>query len=414
MSTGPVPTLTPVAEARARLLEAARPLGSEQRMPLAEALGGWLARPVDATVDVPPHDNSAVDGVALRFSELGEQPLTLPMTLRVPAGAAPGQLAAGGAARIFTGAPVPAGADTVLMQEDCTFDDDGAVTVPARAAVKQGQNIRPAGQDARRGEEVLAAGTRLSAVALGLAASVGVAELTVRRPRVVILNSGDELQEPGEAPLPGKIYNSNGPLLAGLLRESGVVNVTSLWLPDDRRETEQTLQTLLAGDQPRPDLVLASGGVSVGEEDHLRAALQSQGQLDFWRLAIKPGKPFTFGDLHGTPFFGLPGNPSAVLVCYLVLVLPFLRRCLGASRVLPPPMLLPADFSVARAGKREEYLRVRVAGRDGQAVLEKHPNQSSGMLSSALWADGLAVVPAGETVQAGQPLAYYSFASLLA
>lgn len=401
----------PVDEARERLLAAARPLGRERTVGLDEALGGWLARPVSARVDVPPDDNSAMDGVALRVADLGEEPVTLPLTLRVPAGDPRGELAAGGVARIFTGAPVPVGADTVLMQEDCDFHDDGTVTLPARDGVQAGQNIRPAGQDARRGETVLGAGERLTPMSIGLAASVGIPELTVRRPRAVILSSGDELQDPSEAPLPGKIYNSNGPLLAGLLRDSGIIDTRTLWLPDDRAETERALNDLLADP---PDLILASGGVSVGEEDHLRAALESLGALDFWRLAIKPGKPFTFGELGGTPFFGLPGNPSSVLVCYLVLVLPFLRRCLGARRALPEPVWLPVDFEVARAGKREEYLRVRVANRDGRPILEKHPNQSSGMLSSAVWADGLAVVPVGRTVQAGESLAYYAFADLLA
>ncbi len=405
--------LMPVPRALERLLAAARPLGREQTLPLSEAGGGWLARPVSARVDVPPHDNAAVDGVALRFAELGEAPLTLPVTLRVPAGAAPGELAGGAVARIFTGAPVPAGADTVLMQEDCRFTE-GAVTLPPRDSVAAGQNIRPAGQDARHGDTVLAAGARLTPMALGLAASVGVPELTVRRLRVTILSSGDELQDPAEAPRPGKIYNSNGPLMAALLQQSGFPDVTPLWLPDDRAATDRALDALLADPDHRPDLVLASGGVSVGEEDHLRAALESRGGLAFWRLAIKPGKPFTFGDLDGIPFFGLPGNPSAVLVCYLTLVLPFLRRCLGAPEALPMATPVAAGFAVPRAGKRQEYLRVRRVWRDGRAALEKHPNQSSGMLSSAVWAEGLAVVPVGRTVQAGEPLDYYSFADLLA
>lgn len=406
-------TLMPVDEARQRLLAAARPLGREQTLALADAGGGWLARPVTARVDVPPHDNSAVDGVALRYSDLADATVTLPVTLRVPAGAAPGRLAPGAVARIFTGAALPAGADTVLMQEDCAFNS-GTATLPGRAGVQAGQNTRPAGQDARHGDTVLTVGTRLTPMALGLAASVGVPELTVRRLRVVILSSGDELQDSREAPRPGKIYNSNGPLMGGLLRESGFPDVTSVWLPDDRVETEKTLTGLLADPHSRPDLILASGGVSVGEEDHLRASLEHLGKLNFWRLAIKPGKPFTYGELDGIPFFGLPGNPSAVLVCYLTLVLPFLRCCLGAEPALPEPVFLPAAFSVARAGNRQEYLRVRRANRDGQPVLEKHPNQSSGMLSSAVWADGLAVVPVGQIVQAGQPLAYYAFAELLA
>ena len=403
--------LMPVDEARARLLDTARPLGEVTRLPLAEARGGWLAEPVAARVTVPPHDNAAVDGIAVRHADLGDGTRSLPVTLWVPAGDPPGELAPGGAARIFTGAPVPAGADTVLMQEDCEFGD-GTVTPPPATQARPGQNIRPAGQDARQGDTVLAAGTRVSARAIGLAASVGVSELAVRRPRVVVLSSGDELLPPGAPPAPGKIYNSNGPLMESLLADSGFPDVTALWLPDDRARTREALDQLLADP---PDLVMASGGVSVGEEDHLRAVLEERGELDFWRLAIKPGKPFTFGRLGdaGVPFFGLPGNPSAVLVCYLMLVLPYLRRCLGVEPVLPAPQRLPAEFAV-KPGPRQEYLRVRRVSRDGAVVLEKHPNQSSGMLSSAVWADGLAVAPVDHGQAAGEPLDYYSFADLLA
>lgn len=405
-------TLMPVDEARQRLLATARPLGRVVEEPLERALGGWLAAPVAARVTVPPHDNSAVDGIAVRRADLGDGTVTLPITLRVPAGDPPGELAPGGAARIFTGAPVPAGADTVLMQEDCVFGE-GTVTPPAAEGVQAGQNIRPAGQDSRQGEVVLEAGERITPMAIGLAASVGVATLPVRRLRVTVISSGDELVPPGTPAGPGKIYNSNGPLMTALLARSGFAEVTALWLPDDRARTREQLDALLADP---PDLVLASGGVSVGEEDHLRAALEERGELDFWRLAIKPGKPFTFGRLGdaGLPFFGLPGNPSAVVVCYLTLVLPYLRRCLGAEPVLPVPQRLPADFTVARAGPRQEYLRVRRVERDGQVWLQRHPNQSSGMLSSAVWADGLAVVPVDATVAAGDPLDYYAFADLLA
>ncbi|MCC4309197.1 molybdopterin molybdotransferase MoeA [Alcanivorax marinus] len=405
-------TLMPVDEARQRLLATARPLGRVVEEPLERALGGWLAAPVAARVTVPPHDNSAVDGIAVRRADLGDGTVSLPITLRVPAGDPPGELAPGGAARIFTGAPVPAGADTVLMQEDCVFGD-GTVTPPAADGVRTGQNIRPAGQDSRQGEVVLAAGERITPMAIGLAASVGVATLPVRRLRVTVISSGDELVPPGTPAGPGKIYNSNGPLMSTLLAQSGFTEVAALWLPDDRARTREQLDALLADP---PDLVLASGGVSVGEEDHLRAALEERGELDFWRLAIKPGKPFTFGRLGdaGLPFFGLPGNPSAVVVCYLTLVLPYLRRCLGAEPVLPVPQRLPADFTVTRPGPRQEYLRVRRVERDGQAWLQRHPNQSSGMLSSAVWADGLAVVPVDATVAAGDPLDYYPFADLLA
>ena len=257
------------------------------------------------------------------------------------------------------------------------------------------------------------AGQRLTPQAVGLIASVGISQVRVYAPRVLVLTSGDELQAPDEAPLPGKIYDSNGPQLEQLLIQSGFAEVRREHLPDDPAIIQATLTRALTSPDQRPDVMISTGGVSVGEEDHLRTVLEQQGQLDFWRLAIKPGKPFTYGSVDGIPFFGLPGNPSAVLVCYLMLVLPALRRCCGAENVLPEPFRLPADFSVKKAGKRQEYLRVRCVPKNGNLVLEKHPNQSSGMLSSAVWADGLAVVPVGRTVSEGEILSFFSFPDLL-
>ncbi|MCK0153719.1 molybdopterin molybdotransferase MoeA [Alcanivorax sp. S6407] len=406
------PALMPVSEALERLLAAAQPFQAVRGIALSEARGQYLASAVKARVDVPAFDNAAVDGVAMRYADLDEPGLTLPMHLRVAAGDAPGTLMPGQVARIFTGAPVPAGADTVLMQEDCEIAD-GRVRLPARENVREGQNIRPAGQDARRDEVVLARGERLTPQAVGLIASVGESRVTVNAPRILVLTTGDELQGPEEAPLPGKIYDSNGPQLEQLLIQSGFANVQREHLADDPELIRSTLTRYLTDPLHRPDVIISTGGVSVGEEDHLRAVLESQGELDFWRLAIKPGKPFTFGEVDGLPFFGLPGNPSAVLVCYLMLVLPALRKSCGASSFLPEPFTVPADFAVPRPGKRQEYLRVRCINHQGQLRLQQHPNQSSGMLSSAVWADGLAVVPVGKAFEAGEPLAFYPFSQLL-
>ena len=405
-------TLMPVSEALERLLDAARPFQAVHDLPLGEVRGQYLASPVKARVDVPAFDNAAVDGVALRYADLCEAGLTLPMHLRVAAGDPPATLMPGQVARIFTGAPVPDGADTVLMQEDCEIAD-GRVRLPGQDSVQASQNIRPAGQDARRGATVLARGERLTPQALGLAASVGESRVTVNAPRVLVLTTGDELQRPEDAALPGKIYDSNGPQLEQLLIASGFPHVWREHLADDPELIGNTLTRYLTDSRRRPDVIISTGGVSVGEEDHLRTVLERHGKLDFWRLAIKPGKPFTFGEVDGIPFFGLPGNPSAVLVCYLRLVLPVLRRCCGAERVLPEPFLLPAGFSVSRPGKRQEYLRVRCVVKNGQQVLEQHPNQSSGMLSSAVWADGLAEVPVGKTLAMGEPVAFYPFSALL-
>ena len=404
--------LMPVEDALSRLLDSMRPFSAVQDLVLGETRGQYLASDVAARVDVPAFDNAAVDGVALRYQDLAEPGLTLPMPLRVAAGDPPCTLMPGQVARIFTGAPVPTGADTVLMQEDCEIAD-GRVRLPGRDGVTQGQNIRPAGQDARRDAIVIERGQRLTPQAVGLIASVGVPQVTVSAPRVLILTSGDELQRADESPLPGKIYDSNGPQLEQLVVQSGFPSVLREHLPDDPAIISDTLTRYLTDASQRPDVIISTGGVSVGEEDHLRAVLEAKGSLDFWRLAIKPGKPFTFGQVDGIPFFGLPGNPSAVLVCYLTLVLPALRRACGAQTVLPAPQTLPVNFSVNKPGKRQEYLRVRCMQEDGELRLQQHPNQSSGMLSSAVWADGLAVVPVGRTVSPGDRLAYFSFADLL-
>ena len=318
-------TLMPVAEALARLLDSARPFRAVREISLADCQGQYLAEAVTSRVDVPAFDNAAVDGVALRHADLDEPGLTRPMPLRVAAGAAPATLAPGQVARIFTGAPVPAGADTVLMQEDCEIAET-RVRLPGKGTVTAGQNIRPAGQDARRDDVVMERGDRLTPQAVGLIASVGIATVKVNTPRVLILTSGDEIQSPEETPLPGKIFDSNGPQLTQLLLQSGFVNVQREHLPDDPAIIRNTLTRVLTDSAQRPDVIISTGGVSVGEEDHLRAVLAEHGELDFWRLAIKPGKPFTYGRIDDIPFFGLSDagftRPASLLRC----------RCGAANR----------------------------------------------------------------------------------
>lgn len=401
-------SLIPVDEARARLLEAMPAFRAQRVVPLGQCRGEFLAAPVVSRVAVPAFDNAAVDGYAVRLADLpatGEA--VLPVGLRIAAGDAPTILPAGVAARIFTGAPVPQGADAVLMQEDCEQHGND-VQLPTRETLRGGQNIRPAGQDAQQGETVLHAGQRLSPQAVGLAASVGCDAVNVFTPRIVVLTSGDEIQTADEAPQAGKIYDSNGPQLLQWLAQRGFNNVQHVHLPDDPATMRVTLKTLLAQAQT-PAAFISAGGVSVGEEDHLRAVLAELGELTFWRLAIKPGKPFTFGNIQGIPFFGLPGNPSAVLVCFLMLVLPALRKACGAEKLLPTAFAVKSDFAITRAGIRQDYLRVRCELREGELRLVKHPNQSSGMLSSAVWADGLAVVPVGQTLQVGERLDFFPF-----
>ena len=395
--------MMPLAEAQARLLAAVPPPPATERCPLNAALNMVLAETVTSTVTVPPSDNSAVDGYAVRYADLGR---VLPVSQRLPAGAVPERLQPDSAARIFTGATVPPDADTVVMQEVCEALD-GQVRLPAAETLQAGANIRRAGQDIHTGDPVITVGTRLTPRHLGLLASVGVAEVSVYKPlRVAILSTGDELAEPGTAAAPGQIYNSNRYLLHGLLAEAGMIPVDLGRVADDYALTHGALAS--AGQ--RCDLVLTTGGVSVGEEDHVRAAVAALGALDLWRVAIKPGKPFAFGHLGNTPFMGLPGNPSAVLVTFMMLVLPWLRRAQGlAGDPMPPRVWLPAGFSADKPGKREEYLRVQIVGEAGQQRLQPHPNQSSGMLSSACWADGLAQVPVGTVVREGDLLAFIRF-----
>ncbi|MCH8544928.1 MAG: molybdopterin molybdotransferase MoeA [Alcanivorax sp.] len=404
--------MMPVDAALARLLAAVPTPPATETVPLGQSLHRVLAETLFSQVTVPPSDNSAVDGYALRHADLAAHPDGLPVSQRIPAGVVPSALNPGTAARIFTGATVPDGADTVVMQEQCSVegssgeDSIGEARVSPTSA-QPGSNIRRQGQDIRAGAEVVAAGTRLTARHIGLLASVGVAEVRVFRPlRVAVLSTGDELAEPGQALAPGQIYNSNRFLLCALLSQAGFIPVDMGRVADRRDDTEAALARAVS----EADLILTTGGVSVGEEDHVRGAVLAQGALDLWRIAIKPGKPFAFGRVGDVPFMGLPGNPSAVLVTFMVLVLPWLRRAQGqAGDPHLPVTWLPAGFSLSKPGGRQEYLRVQVAEQGGMQRLVPHDNQSSGMLSSACWAHGLAVVPVNTVVAEGDLLAFLRF-----
>lgn len=396
-----------VDEAIARLVALAR----EQRpaveaVALADAAGRVLAQDVVAPRDVPPEANSAMDGIAFRHADLpasGE----LRISQRLPAGVAPPALAPGTAARLFTGAIIPAGADTVAMQEHCGFDGDRVrlLQVPA-----PGANVRPAGQDVAAGQVMLAAGARVGAAALGLAASAGLLSLQVYRPlRVAVLCTGDELLEPGEAWRSGAIYNSNRPMLAALLRGWGCDVIDLGKVADTAAATGAALARAEASGA---DIILSTGGVSVGEEDHVRAALERRGALAFWKVAIKPGKPVAVGHLGDRLFLGLPGNPQSVFVTALLLARPLLLAAQGQAAVAPPVFPVVAGFATRKAGDRREYLRVRCDAGPGGLRLSPHPQQSSGALLSAAWADGLALVEAGVLVEAGMPLPFLPFAGL--
>lgn len=376
-------------------------ISDSESLPLAQADGRVLAESLLAVQDLPPWDNSAMDGYALRLADWQGEPL--PVSQRILAGATPAPLRAGTCARIFTGAPLPPGADCVEMQENTELVDDGRVRF--LEALRPRRNIRPRGQEAQAGETVLAAGARLGPIELGLAASLGVAALPVRRrPRVALLSTGDELVEPGQPLGPGQIYNSNRALLVGWLERLGCEVRDAGILADDLEATRLALAGL-----EQVDLILSTGGVSVGEADFLGQVLREAGELELWKLAIKPGKPLTCGQYRDVPVIGLPGNPASTLVTFGMLVRPYLLRRLGVEAVEPLGIDVPAGFAWERATSRREYLRARLER--GRVV--PHANQSSGVLRSASWADGLAEVRENSTFDAGAPVRFIPFSELL-
>lgn len=396
-------SLLPVEEALGRLLALAEatPIDAREIVSLAAADGRVLATDLVAGLDLPPWPNSAMDGYALRLADWQGEPLAV--SQRILAGQAPESLQPGTCARIFTGAPLPAGADTVEMQENAEILADGRVRF--LEPIKVGQNVRPQGQETCAGEVVLPAGTRLGPVELGLAASLGCAVLAVRRRlRVAVVSTGDELVEPGQPLGPGQIYNSNRSLLCAWLQRLGCEVRDSGILPDDAQRTRETLAAL--GDA---DLILSTGGVSVGEADHLGRVLREEGELALWKLAIKPGKPLTCGHFRGVPVLGLPGNPASTLVTFALLARPYLLRRLGVQRVAPLSVEVAAGFAWSKPGKRREYLRARLE--NGRAVL--YPNQSSGVLRSAAWADGLVEVLEERSYAEGDVLRFIPLSELL-
>ncbi|MBK5518520.1 gephyrin-like molybdotransferase Glp [Pseudomonas sp. TH10] len=393
----------PVEVALARLLEmaGATPILQRERLPLAQVQGRVLAEDLISTLDLPPWPNSAMDGYALRLGDWTGEPLVV--SQKIFAGNAPQPLQPGTCARIFTGAPVPAGADCVEMQENAEVQPDGRVAFTQ--SLKVGQNIRPQGQETTAGEQVLVAGTRLGPIEQGLAASLGCAELEViRKVRVAVLSTGDELIEPGQRLGPGQIYNSNRVLLCSWLQRLGCEVIDAGILPDDLPTTRARLDEL-----NDVDLILSTGGVSVGEADFLGIALREEGELTLWKLAIKPGKPLTFGHFRGVPVIGLPGNPASTLVTFALLTRPYLLRRQGVQDVEPLKFQVPAGFDWPMAGNRREYLRGRLE--NGQAIIYK--NQSSGVLRSAAWAEGLVEVREDRTLVAGEFVGFIPLSEVL-
>jgi molybdopterin molybdotransferase len=397
-----------VREALDFLLGAARAVSDTETVATLEANGRVLAEDVASTINVPSADNTQMDGYAVRAADCASGSAALKVTQRIPAGHVGSPLLPGTAARIFTGAMIPEGADAVVMQEQCEADGDN---VTVRHSPKPGEWIRRTGEDIMAGAVILPAGTRLRAQELGLAASVGMAKLTVkRRLRVAVFFTGDELAMPGEPLKPGAIYNSNRFTLRGLLENFGCEITDFGIVPDSLDATRATLRDAARGH----DLIITSGGVSVGEEDHIKPAVEAEGQLNMWQIAVKPGKPLAFGEVRregGAAFFlGLPGNPVSSFITFLLFVRPFLLRLQGASGPVEPRAYpMRADFDWPKADRRNEFLRARVNADGG---LDLFPNQGSGVLTSTVWGDGLIDNPPGHPIAKGETVRFIPFAEL--
>ena len=374
--------LLSLAEAQAQIVAAHDVKAGIEAVPLHAAIGRILAHDAVAPLDLPHADNSAVDGYALGFDDLApDRPTTLPVHGRAAAGATPaGPLPRGRALRIFTGAVMPKGADTVIMQEDCRIEP-GRVTVPP--GIRRGANRRRAGEDIARGTLALPAGRRLMPPDIGLLAALGFVNVNVRTPlRVALFSTGDEIAAPPAKLRPGQVYDANKPMLAALLHRLGAGILDGGILPDTQAATQDALRSAAI----RADLVITSGGVSTGEENHVRAAIEAVGTLEFWQVALKPGRPVALGVLEGTPLLGLPGNPVAAFVTFTAIARPLLDRLAGAVHVPPPRFLVRSSFAYRKKAGRREYVRVQLAA-DGTA--SRYQQEGAGILTSLTGSDAL-------------------------
>jgi molybdopterin molybdotransferase len=405
--------LLSVDEALARLLAAVRPVSDTESVPTLAATGRVLAQAQTSTLSVPPLDNTAMDGYAVRSADCASGEARLPVAQRIPAGTIGKPLEPGTVARIFTGAPIPPGADAVVPQEQTASDGDQVVV---KHAPQPGEWIRRAGEDIRAGATILPAGTRLRAQEIGLAASVGIVRLPVyRKATAALFSTGNELVMPGEPLPPGAIYNSSRFTLTGLLRMLGCEVEDLGIVPDTLAATREALRKAAA----TSDLIVTSGGVSVGDEDHVRPAVEAEGRLDLWRIAMKPGRPLAFGavlrdrvgDEGGEAhFIGLPGNPVSSFVTFVLFVRPFVLRLQGVTAVEPRAYAMRADFDWPKPDARREFLRVKSNAAGG---LDLFPNQSSGVLTSTVWGDGLVDNPAKHAISRGDTVRFLPFAELL-
>jgi molybdopterin molybdotransferase len=395
--------LLSVDEALETLLAGARPVAEVEQVPTMEAMNRVLARAQSSTMDVPPMDNSAMDGYAVRLSDLNSSEKKLKVAQRIPAGSVGKPLEPGTAARIFTGAPVPPGADAVVMQENCSVAGDFVVI---EKSPREGEWIRRIGSDIRKGDVILVAGKRLLPQDTGLAASIGIKTLPVcRKVRLGLFFTGDELVMPGDPLAPGRIYNSNRFTLNGLASAFGC-EVRDYGIVPDKLDATRAVLRRAAGEN---DIIVTSGGVSVGDEDHVKPAVEAEGSLLMWKISMKPGRPLAFGKVGGAAFLGLPGNPVSSFVTFLVFVRPFLLKTQGQSETAPRAIDARADFDWPAPDARREFLRVKWNARGG---LDSYPTQDSAVLTSTAWADGLLDNPAGCAIRRGDRVRFLPYSEL--
>ena len=392
------------------LIDSASVTAMTEAVSLDDSLGRILASDIHSTINVPGFDNSAMDGytIALNDNQVAQENLSFDVVDRIAAGSTGNDLKVGNAARIFTGAPIPNGANTVVMQEECTLSEDKS-QITVKRAINLNENIRPTGNDILKDNVILSSGRQIKPQDISLAASVGVGELVVfKKIKVGVFFTGDELVEPGNPLTPGKIYNSNRYALVALLKQVGcdVINLGNI--EDKLDATCEALEAL----ESQCDLIMTTGGVSVGEEDHVKPAVEKLGELNLWKIRMKPGKPLAYGKVKQTPFIGLPGNPVSSFVTFCIFSLPFIKKMQGNSNYESKILKVKTNFDCKRAKPRREYARVRIDHSTETPLANLFPKQGSDVMSSVVWADGIIEIPENTTFETGTILNYYSMSEL--